>query len=153
MIDRHDNKKRNIETRISQGSPVSPILFLIYISRVFIKISEISPLATSLLFVNKLGFIASNSSVKEIIKVLEKVAKEVIKWDRQNVVTYDILKTEVVFLSKSCWQRLSKQSQKAKIKVGNKNIAFNKKTTRWLGVRLDSQLKFISHINDRIQKA
>ncbi len=30
---------------------------------------------------------------------------------------------------------------------------FNKEATRWLGVWLDSQLKFTSHINERVKKA
>lgn len=42
---------------------------------------------------------------------------------------------------------------KAKIKVDIKNILFNKEATHWLGVWLDSQLKFTSHINKKIQKA
>ena len=109
MIDGHDNKERDIETEIPQGSPLSPILFLIYISGVFNKLSETSPSVTSLSFVDDLGFIASGSSVKGIVKVLEKVAKEVIKWEKQNAVTYDTSKTEAVLFSKSHWQRLSKQ--------------------------------------------
>ena len=67
VIDGHDNKEREIETGIPQGSPVSPIFFLIYISGVFNKVSETSPLVTSLSFVDDLGFIASGSSVKEIV--------------------------------------------------------------------------------------
>ena len=62
-------------------------------------------------------------------------------------------KTEAVLFSKSYQQRLSKQLREAKIKLGNRNISFNKEATRWLGVWLNSQLKFISHINKRIQKA
>ncbi len=79
VIDRHDNKKRDIETGIPQGSPVSPILFLIYISGVFNKVSEKSPLVTSLSFIDDLGFIASGSSVKELVKTLEDVAKAVLE--------------------------------------------------------------------------
>ena len=109
VIDGHDNKEREIETGIPQGSPVSPILFLIYISGVFNKVAETSPLVTSLSFVDDLGFIASGSSVKEIVKALEKVSKEVIEWGRLNVVTYDTSKTEAVLFSKSHWQRLNKQ--------------------------------------------
>ena len=38
VIDGHENAKREIETEISQRSLVSPILFLIYISRVFVSV-------------------------------------------------------------------------------------------------------------------
>ena len=79
VIDGHDNKERDIETGIPQGSPVSPILFLIYISGVFNKVSETSPLVTSLSFVDDLGFIASGSSVKEVVESLEKVAHTVLE--------------------------------------------------------------------------
>ena len=34
-----------------------------------------------------------------------------------------------------------------------KNIKFNKKATRWLGVRLNGQLKLSTHINERIRRA
>ena len=153
VIDGHDNKEREIETGIPQGSPVSPILFLMYISGVFNKVSETSPLVTSLSFVDDLGFIASGSSVKEIVKALEKVAKEVIEWGRLNAVTYDTSKTEAVLFPKSHRQRLNKQLWEAKIKVGTENIPFNKEATRWLGVWLDSQLNFTSHINERVRRA
>ena len=85
------------------------ILFLIYISGVFNKVLDTSPLVTSLFFVEDMGFIASSSSVKEIVKAFEKVAKEVIEWGRLNKVTYDISKTEAVLFSKPHWHRLSNQ--------------------------------------------
>ena len=153
VIDGHDNEEREVETGIPQGSPVSPILFLIYISGVFDKISEISPGVTSLSFIDDLGFIASSSSVKEVVKILEKVAEVVLEWGGRNAVTYDVAKTEAVLFSKSHRQRLNKQLREAKIKVGDKSISFNKEAMRWLGVWLDSQLKFISHINERVKRA
>ena len=110
-------------------------------------------MVTALSFVDDLGFIASGSSVKEIVKALEKVAKEVIEWGMLNAVTYDTSKTEAILFSKSHRQRLNKQLRKAKIKVGNKEISFNKEATRWLGVWLNSQLEFTSHINERVRRA
>ena len=70
-----------------------------------------------------------------------------------NAVTYDISKTEAMLFSKSHRQRLIKQIQETKIKIGNEKIGFSKEATRWLGVRLDSQLKFTSHINERLRRA
>ncbi len=108
VIDGHDNKERDIETGIPQGFPVSPIFFLIYISGVFNKVVETSPLVTSLSFVDDLGFIASGSSVKEVVKSLEEVAHTVLEWGLLNAVTYDTSKTEAVLFSKSHQQRLNK---------------------------------------------
>ena len=153
VIDGHDNKERDIETGIPQGSPVSPILFLIYISGVFEAVTENNPTVTSLSFVDDLGFIASGTSVQEISKTLETVASSVLRWGLTNAVTYDTSKTEAVLFSKSHRQRLNKQLRETKIQVGNEKIMFNKEATRWLGVWLDSQLKFTSHINERVKRA
>ena len=109
VIDGHDNDERDIETGIPQGSPVSPILFLIYISGVFDEVTKNNPLVTSLSFIDDLGFIASGSSVKEVAKTLEKVAKTVLEWGNSNSVSYDTSKTEAVLFSKSHRQRLNKQ--------------------------------------------
>ena len=78
VIDGYDNKEREIETGISQGLPVSPVLFLIYISGVFDAVAENNPGVTSLSFVDDLGFIVSGTSVKEISQTLGTVASTVL---------------------------------------------------------------------------
>ena len=153
VIDGHDNQEREIETGIPQGSPVSPILFLVYISGVFEKVTESCPAIISLSFVDDLGFIASGHSVKELAKILGRVATIVLEWGKQNAVTYDIAKTEAVLFSKSHRQRLNKQIAEVDLKIGTEKIKFNKEATRWLGIWLDSQLKFNAHINEKLQKA
>lgn len=153
VIDRYNNKKREIETRTPQRSLVSPILFLIYISKVFIKVIENRSLVIFVSFIDDLGFIVSGSSVKEIVKALEKVAKEIIKWGRLNAVTYNTSKTEALLFSKSYWQWLNKQLQDVKIQVDIKSIPLNKEATWWLGVWLDNQFKFISYINEKVKRA
>ena len=74
VIYRHDKEKKEIETEICQGYPVSPILFLIYISCIFNKVSKTNFLVISLLFVDDLGFIALDSLVKRVLKIVGKVA-------------------------------------------------------------------------------
>ncbi len=58
-------------------------------------------MVTSLSFVDDLGFIASGSSVKEVVKSLEEVAHTVLEWGMLNAVTYDTSETEAVLFSKS----------------------------------------------------
>ena len=140
IIDGHANQEERIETGIPQGSPVSPILFLIYISGVFGQVGENLPGVVSLSFVDDLGFIASGASVKEIAKTLEKVSKVVLQWGKENAVTYDTGKTELVLFSKARPRRRNRQLRETTVLIAGEHIKFNKEATRWLGVWLDGQL-------------
>lgn len=73
-----------------------------------------------------------------MIRPLEKVAKKVIEWKKQNVVTYNTLRIKAVVFSKSYQQWLSKQLWEAKTKVDTENISFKEKATWWFEVWLDS---------------
>ena len=115
---------------ILQGSPVSTILFLIYISRIFDKVTKFNSEVMSLSFVDDLGFVASRYLVKRLAKALGRVAKMVLEWRKYNVVTYDITKIEAVLFSKSHCQQLNKQIVEINIKIKTKNIQFNKKATQ-----------------------
>lgn len=63
IIDSHINSENNIETRVLQGSLVSPIFFLIYISGVFNQIGKKLPKIVFLLFVDDLSFIDLGFSI------------------------------------------------------------------------------------------
>lgn len=79
VINRHDNKKREIEIGIPQRFPVLSIFFLIYISGIFDKVAKTSLLITSLFFINNLGFIAFASLIKNVVKAFEKIAKIILE--------------------------------------------------------------------------
>ena len=77
---------------------------MIYISGIFDEVTKMCPLITSLSFIDDLGLIALDSSVKKVGKTLEKVAKIVIERKTYNAITYDTLKTKTVLFSKARWQ-------------------------------------------------
>lgn len=69
------NSKKKVETRIPQGSPMSLIIFLIYISGVFCKVERRIPSITCLFFMNDLGFLTTGHSVSHVGKILEEAGK------------------------------------------------------------------------------
>ena len=75
------------------------------------------------------------------------------QWGRRNAVTYDTAKTKLVLFSRARQRRLNQHLRETTVLVGGKRIEFNKEATRWLGIWLDSQLKFTAHINERLTKA
>jgi retron-type reverse transcriptase len=66
-----------VEAGLPQGSFISPILFVIYISGFFDYIEEKIPISI-LSFVDNIGIIAIESSIRDIIKTLEIVDLEAI---------------------------------------------------------------------------
>ena len=78
IIDGHKNPERDVETGIPQGSPASPILFLIYISGVFGAVTATSPEVTSVSFMDDLGFLASGNSIEEVATSLETTRETVL---------------------------------------------------------------------------
>ena len=78
VIDRYDNKEREIKTSILQELPVSLVFFLIYINGVFDVVVENNPAIISLSFVDDLGFIVSDTLVKEISQTLSTIASTVL---------------------------------------------------------------------------
>ncbi len=107
----------------------------------------------SLSFVDNLRFIASEISVKEVAKTLDKVSKLVLKWGTKNVVTYDTAKTKLVLFSRAWQRRRNQQLQEIIVVVRGEKIKFNKDATWWLRIWLNSQLIFAAHVNKRLVKA
>lgn len=68
VIGRHENLERDVKTSISQDLLVLPILFLIYISRVFNTITTTSLSVTSISFIDDLKFqVIGNSIIKSLL--------------------------------------------------------------------------------------
>jgi hypothetical protein len=74
IINGHETAMNPTKSGIPQGSPVSAILFAIYISGVFEEVEdEIGAVGIS--FVDDLSYIVSGANVMEIVETLEKCTK------------------------------------------------------------------------------
>lgn len=100
-----------------------------------------------------LGFLRAGNLVGHVVKILEDAGKIALEWGSSNAVSYDISKTEVTLFSKSKPQKLASQLSETTFHFGGQAIALSKEATRWLGIWLDSRLKFHARFNERIKRA
>jgi retron-type reverse transcriptase len=77
VIDGYTCSSKEVEAGLSQGSPISPILFVIYISGFFDYIEEKIPVSI-LSFADNIGIIAIENSIRDTIKTLEIAGLEAI---------------------------------------------------------------------------
>ncbi|EED15087.1 reverse transcriptase, putative, partial [Talaromyces stipitatus ATCC 10500] len=97
VIDGHVGKEVPISSGLPQGSPVSPILFVLYVHGLSRAIERSVPEVQCLSFVDDQGLITAASSVKEACRILEKAAEVAIEWGVANGVQFDRKKTEAAF--------------------------------------------------------
>jgi hypothetical protein len=150
VIDGYTCSSKEVEAGLPQGSPISPILFVIYISGFFDHIEEKIPV-TTLSFADNIGIIAVESSIRDTTKTLEAAGLEAIQWGLQNRISFEVEKTEAVLFTKK--RKIAKEVNQARIRLENNSISYNKEATRWLGIWLDSGLSFKAHYRTRLQKA
>lgn len=129
IIDGYINLKYKVEIRIPQRSPVSPVLFLIYMSRVFLEIETQLPQVTRLLFIDNLGFLVAGNSVIKIKKILDKVGKIIFNLGMYNAIIYNINNIKALLFFKSRKQKMLEQLTAIQLRFGGQFIRFNQKAT------------------------
>ena len=141
-----------INSGVPQGSPVSPILFIIYLSGVFDTIERTVPGIQALSFADDIGLLAPGHSVQEVSK-LQEAAKVAIEWGQSNMVQFEAAKTEAVLFTRKRGRELRDQTQRARIAVGDYRVSFNHEATRWLGIWLDAGLTLKTHYQTCLRKS
>lgn len=79
---------------------------------------------------DNLGFVIARSLVRKIVTILKMVSKVVLQQGKDNLVTYDIKKIELMLFSKIRLQQYKRQVRKTKVVIVGKYIKFKKKATR-----------------------
>src|SRR5699024_4561619 len=117
QIDNTQCPTHPINSGAPQGSPVSPILFIIYLSGVFEVIEGRVPGVRCLSFADDIGLLVPGYSVKEVGDKLQEAAKVTIEWGNDNVVQFDAGKTEATLLTRKRGRELKDQIQRAHVEV------------------------------------
>lgn len=123
--------------KISQESFVSLILFLIYLSEMFIEVKKTTSEIISLFFVNDLRFIVEEEFATEIAITLKTMNEAVIRWNLKNVINYDVNKTKTVLFIKVKVINRRRMIRSFKFRIKVKTMFFNEKTIKWLRVFID----------------
>ena len=131
-----------IETGIPQGSPISPILFLIYIRNLFQPGQS-----TFLSYIDDITLTVSSTSWKKNAKSLESEASKIYELAAQNSIQFDLSKTELLHWSKA------KSARKHALVLPNSERIKTKALVTWLGITFDPNLKFSQHVKIRATQA
>lgn len=104
-MDGQTGNKLPIETGVPQGSPVSPILFAIYLSGVFSIVDNLVPGIEAKSFVDDCGFTVEARSILEVTAKLQDSGTAAVVWSERNFLTFDLGKDEAILFDKTLKRR------------------------------------------------
>jgi len=147
VLDGEVGESNAVDTGVPQSSPAAPILFVTYLSGIFDAVEKAAPGISGLSFVDDIRWWAKGRNNEEVAVKLSEVAAAAMEWGKDNGVAFDQGKTEAAMF----WRKRKGTKAKAKVRVGDNEVPFNKEATRWLGIWLDSQLTLGAHHDTRLQ--
>ena len=123
---------------VPQGSNLGPLLFLLYIN----DLAHVSPKLFSILFADDSNFFCSGKNIDNLIDTANEELKYIVSWLNVNKMSLNVDKTHyMIFIPKA------KKITKEKDIVINGTKISEVKTTKFLGVIIDSNLTWKPHID------
>ena len=112
-FDNQSEQFNSINTGIPQGSPISSILFLIYIRDLF---PSLATTVKALSYIDNIALVVLTTSFKKNIKILEREVAKLYKLGATNAIEFDLAKTELLYFS------TAKEAKSASLRLPNQKV-------------------------------
>ncbi|KAI1001738.1 hypothetical protein K3495_g6468 [Podosphaera aphanis] len=148
-LDGETGPPQQVDCGLPQGSPVSPILFMLYISPLF----RLGNIHRRFGYADDVAILETRNSLQENCTSLTEALKEALAWGREEEITFDPNKSELQLFSR---RRVDKDpSSTPVIEFEQFSVAEDATGlyTRWLGVYFDKKITFKWHVNIFASKA
>ena len=136
-----------VNTGIPQGSPISPILFLIYLRFLFTTIQQKHLKTTTRCYIDDVACLVVGDSEEENCKELEAVARTAFEWGDNNAVAFDDPKTELILFHRR------RHSPQCSVTLHNGTTIMPSTVVRWLGASPDRKFSFKVYVDKKIASA
>ncbi|ODM18623.1 hypothetical protein SI65_05240 [Aspergillus cristatus] len=152
QLDGHRSPTFAVSAGLPQGSPVSPILFMLYIEPIF-KIGPTIACRGRFGYADGICQLVVSKSLEENTTKLQNITADLMAWGHKEGLTFDLAKTELQHYAK-CWKDnnptciIHTPEDTVEITPPPPNGA-----TRWLGIWLDQKLNFKAHARTLAGKA
>ncbi|KAI0993970.1 hypothetical protein K3495_g14214 [Podosphaera aphanis] len=138
---------RPIFCGLPQGSPISPILFMLYISPLF----RLNGLQKAFGYADDVAVLAKSPSLEKNTEIIRVAVNEALQWGTKEGVTFDPRKSELLHFSRK--NRDKHLSPQVHTNVFNIMEDTQKPYLKWLGVHFDKKLIFKYHVKIQAAKA
>lgn len=129
-----DNK--DLTCGIPQGSPVSPILYMLYLEPL-VKRGDSS---LRFAYADDFALLRIGKNTRDTTRALSRDLADTLEWGRNNAVSFDPGKSELIHFSRS------RKLAQLKVKTGDFEVSPSTDPVRWLGVYFDTKLTFRPHV-------
>jgi hypothetical protein len=156
LFDGHIDIQHPINTGIPQGSPASPILFLIYLYPLFDALSNAHPTLWTPSYIDDVALVAHGRTREENARALEAAARTAFDWAQDNAVAFDDSKSELLHFHRT---RADLHSKSTDVRLPNGTRIIpgiqggRRDRVRWIGIHFDRKLSFSYHVHIRLTAA
>ena len=151
VIDGRTGETRDIQAGLPQGSPVSPVLFILSVSALFQWLEDRHSTLQAISFVDDVGLVIECDELEDGTRQLERIATDTMRWGLDNKVEFEVSKTEVLLFSRR--KKVLQAADKAIVSIGEQSFVIKHEATKWLGFWLDPKLSFKTHFENRMASA
>ncbi|EKG09163.1 Reverse transcriptase [Macrophomina phaseolina MS6] len=128
--------EKELQCGVPQGSPASPILYMLYLSPLLKR----GNVQTRFAYADDVAFLRTGKNTEETTKALTADLEDSLRWGKENAIAFAPDKYELIHFSRKRAPELSET-----IQAGGMTIHPTDKSVRWLGVYFDQKLNFRHH--------